>query len=123
MDTEKFDLKYWCGLSFTLGVCYTVSLIIWRRYFSPVAGIPGPFWASITRLWHAYHLFEGDHNTEIIHLHEKHGPFVRIAPNEVSVCHPSGPKLLLQTLLRKVCGGVSRKARAKAQSDLAKIII
>lgn len=109
MDTQTFDLKYWSGLGFTLIVGYTISLLIWRHYFSPLASIPGPFWASVTRLWHAYHIFEGDHNTEILQLHEQHGHFVRIAPNEISVSHPDGPKLILQTLLRKVRGGESVK--------------
>lgn len=38
----------------------------------------------------------------ITRLHEKHGPFVRIAPNEVSVCHPDAPKALLLGTLEKV---------------------
>ncbi|KAK7915176.1 hypothetical protein PG985_012879 [Apiospora marii] len=89
------------ALGVPLLVLFLLTVAIWRRYFSPLSHIPGPFWASITRLWHAYHIFEGDHNTHIIKLHEKHGHFVRIAPNEVSVSHPNGPKVLLKTYLRK----------------------
>ncbi|KAH8594968.1 cytochrome P450 [Bisporella sp. PMI_857] len=84
-----------------LVVLFLITAAIWRRYFSPLSNIPGPFWASTTRLWHAYYIFNGDHNTHIIKLHEQHGHFVRIAPNEVSVSHPDGPNLLLQTFLRK----------------------
>lgn len=102
MNIYTFDLRYWCGLGIALVVSYCATAAFWHRYLSPLARIPGPFWASITRLWHAYHIFEGDHNTEIIRLHEQHGHFVRIAPNEVSVSHPAGPKLLLQSHLRKV---------------------
>lgn len=104
MNPQALDWPYWCSLGLTFLVCYTASLTTWRRYFAPLSGVPGPFWASITRLWHAYHIFEGDHNTEIIRLHEQLGHFVRIAPNEVSVSHPAGPRLLLQANLRKVRG-------------------
>lgn len=103
MDIPTCDFRYWCGLSIAVAVSYFATVAFWDHYFSPLARIPGPFWASITRLWHAYHIFEGDHNTEIIRLHEQHGHFVRIAPDEVSVSHPAGPKLLLQSHLRKVC--------------------
>ncbi|OTA81553.1 hypothetical protein M434DRAFT_380111 [Hypoxylon sp. CO27-5] len=78
-----------------------VVLAIYRRYLSPLSNVPGPFWASITRLWHAYHVFKGDHNLHQIGLHNHFGYFVRIAPDEVSVSHPDGPHLLLQATLRK----------------------
>lgn len=79
-----------------------IAIAIRRRYFSSLSKVPGPFLASVTRLWHAYHIFQGDHNTILLHLHEKHGHFVRIAPDEVSVSHPDGPTILLRGLLRKV---------------------
>lgn len=78
------------------------SVAVYRRYLSPLSDIPGPFWASITRLWQVVHIFKGDQNLESIALHDKYGHFVRIAPNEVSVSHPDGPKSLLLTPQRKV---------------------
>lgn len=91
----------WQGVAVQLLVLIT-SIALYRRYFAPLSGVPGPFWASITRLWHVKHIFQGKQNLLAISLHEKHGHFVRIAPNEVSVSHPDGPKLLLQAPLRKV---------------------
>ncbi|KAK0615337.1 cytochrome P450 [Bombardia bombarda] len=82
-------------------VAFLAALVLQRRYFSALSDLPGPFWASISRSWHAYHIFTGDHNLHLLDLHEKHGHFVRIAPNEVSVSHPDGPRLLLQSHLRK----------------------
>ncbi|KJK74761.1 hypothetical protein H634G_10073 [Metarhizium anisopliae BRIP 53293] len=78
-----------------------VATAVLRRYFSAISDVPGPFWASITRLWHIYYIYNGDHNTRVMKLHKKHGHFVRIAPNEVSISHPDGPDLLLQKPLRK----------------------
>lgn len=91
----------WQGVAIQLLVLIT-SVALYRRYFAPLSGVPGPFWASVTRLWQVKHIFQGDQNLLAIALHKKHGHFVRIAPNEVSVSHPDGPKLLLQTPLRKV---------------------
>ncbi|KAJ4392301.1 hypothetical protein N0V93_005926 [Gnomoniopsis smithogilvyi] len=90
----------WQGVAAQL-VVLIISVAIYRRYFSPLSGVPGPFWASITRLWQVSHILKGDQNLEAIALHNRHGHFVRIAPNEVSVSHPDGPKLLLQAPLRK----------------------
>ncbi|KAK4185788.1 benzoate 4-monooxygenase cytochrome P450 [Podospora australis] len=77
------------------------SLLIYRRHFSPLRNIPGPFFASFTRLWHIHRILKGDQNLELIRLHEKHGHIVRIAPNEVSLSHPDAVKKVLAAPLRK----------------------
>ncbi|KAL2675845.1 cytochrome P450 family protein [Phyllosticta citricarpa] len=59
--------------------------IVYQRFFSPLAKIPGPFWASISRYWITKHSWTGDLHRTMIALHAKHGNLVRIAPNEVSV--------------------------------------
>ena len=79
-----------------------VATALHRRYLNDLSVIPGPFWASITRLWHVWVILEGKQNLRLKVLHEKHGPFVRIAPNEVSVSHPDGSTLLLRANLLKV---------------------
>lgn len=84
-----------------LALILLVGSIIRRRYFSPLSHIPGPFLASITRLHHAFHIFRGKQSAWILKLHDKHGPFVRIAPNDVSVSHHEAPKKLLLTMLDK----------------------
>jgi len=85
-----------------LSVLFLIGLAIRRRYFSALTDIPGPWWASITRLWNVWYIVKGDHNLKLIKEHEKHGHFVRLAPGEVSVSHPDGPRIILQSLLRKV---------------------
>ncbi|KAK3331258.1 benzoate 4-monooxygenase cytochrome P450 [Apodospora peruviana] len=77
------------------------TLCIYRRHFSPIADIPGPFLASFTRLWHILRILNGDQNLELIRQHDKHGHFVRIAPNEISVSHPEGVKKILAAPLHK----------------------
>ncbi|KAF3001003.1 hypothetical protein E8E14_001021 [Neopestalotiopsis sp. 37M] len=44
-----------------------------------------------------YQIWTGHQNLTILELHEKHGQFVRIAPNEVSTTHPEVIKKLILT--------------------------
>ncbi|EEH38906.2 benzoate 4-monooxygenase cytochrome P450 [Paracoccidioides lutzii Pb01] len=90
------------GLQITglLGVA-ALTLCLWRRYFSPISDIPGPFTASFTRLWHILRILKGDQNLELIRLHDTHGHFVRVAHNEVSVSHPEAIRKILGAPLHK----------------------
>lgn len=86
-------------------ICVLVLVLTtaaWRRFFSPLQSIPGPFWASVTRLWHFKIIIDGNQNEQVKWLHEKHGKFVRVAPKEVSVTHPDAVKKLLLQPLHKV---------------------
>ncbi|KAK8007096.1 hypothetical protein PG989_001086 [Apiospora arundinis] len=74
-----------------------VTVFIWRAYLSPIADVPGPIWASVTRLWHMKEIYDGKQNLKILKLHDKHGHFVRIGPDEVSVTHPEAIKKLILT--------------------------
>ncbi|KAK6392882.1 hypothetical protein LTR65_002964 [Meristemomyces frigidus] len=58
---------------------------VYQRFFHPLASVPGPFWASLSRLWMTKHAWDGDMNTTMITLHAKYGDLVRTGPNEVSV--------------------------------------
>lgn len=46
-------------------------------------------------------IIKGDQNLELSRLHDKHGHFVRIAPNEVSISHPDAIRKVLLAPLRK----------------------
>lgn len=73
------------GLSFLL--LLLLGLIISRLYqafFTPLAKVPGPFLAKFTRGWQIWRYYQGNWHKDIEWLHEKYGPVVRIAPNEVS---------------------------------------
>jgi len=69
------------ALLLTVVAAYT----LYQRFFSPLASVPGPFWASFSRLWMTKHSWDGDMNHTMIALHKKHGNLVRTGPNEVSV--------------------------------------
>ncbi|KAF6802045.1 cytochrome P450 oxidoreductase [Colletotrichum sojae] len=65
-----------------------IALVLWlvyQRYLSPFAGLPGPYWASLSRAWIAWHSHKGDLHVIMMRTHEKFGPLVRIGPTEVSI--------------------------------------
>lgn len=59
------------------------SVVIYRLYFHPLSHIPGPPLACITSLWLYTKTYLGTEASSIDRLHQKYGPVVRIAPNEV----------------------------------------
>jgi hypothetical protein len=54
-------------------VAALVSQIVYYRYFHALSPFPGPFWASISRLWLVYHTARGDEAEVCFELHKKHG--------------------------------------------------
>ncbi|KAK4233181.1 flavonoid 3',5'-hydroxylase [Achaetomium macrosporum] len=62
-----------------------VYQIVYYRFFHPLSQFPGSFWASVTRLWIAYHNIKGDEVAVLQKLHKKYGPVVRITPTMLHV--------------------------------------
>ncbi|KAK6217840.1 hypothetical protein LQW54_003128 [Pestalotiopsis sp. IQ-011] len=66
-----------------------------KRYSSSLRSFPGPFLASITRIWKVLSVARGRTHLDHIALHQKYGPIVRIAPNEVSFSSPQVARTVL----------------------------
>lgn len=62
-----------------------ISYIVYQRYYHPLAKIPGPFWASVTRLWLLQESWTLQRHRMEMELHKKYGKIVRISPNEVCI--------------------------------------
>ncbi|KAE8331462.1 cytochrome P450 [Aspergillus sergii] len=69
-------------------VTYWAAWIIYTRWFHPLSKFPGPFWASITRVWTLLHVLYGDAEKRQMRLHAQYGSVVRIAPNELVTNDP-----------------------------------
>lgn len=80
---------YFLPILFTL---LLISYILYQRLLSPLSSIPGPFTASLSRLWMIRHSSAGDMPHVMIALHRQHGALVRTGPNEVSVSDLSAIK-------------------------------
>ncbi|KAI1848733.1 hypothetical protein JX265_005641 [Neoarthrinium moseri] len=83
--------------SHLISIC--LSLLVFRafykRYASPLRSYPGPFLASFSRLWKVISTARGRTQLEHIALHQRYGPVVRIAPNEVSIASPAAARTVL----------------------------
>lgn len=65
------------GLILALPLVYVLGSfayqIIYYRFLHPLRTFPGPFWASVTRLWITYHNVNGDEPTTFQELHRIYG--------------------------------------------------
>jgi len=75
-----------------LATIVVLGYIVYMRFFHPLARYPGPFLASLTNLWKAYTMYEGQMEYVIRRLHDKHGAIVRIGPNDLVISHPDAVK-------------------------------
>ncbi|OTA07050.1 hypothetical protein A9Z42_0079220 [Trichoderma parareesei] len=64
------------------------SLLTYRLFFHPLNKFPGPLGARISTFWLTYRVRGLDAWRQVAALHEQYGPFVRIAPSELSVRDP-----------------------------------
>lgn len=67
-----------------LAIAYVAYFILQPWYFSPLRNIPGPWYAVYTKWWLVRKTVTGVRAKTIHGLHERYGPWVRVAPNEVS---------------------------------------
>ncbi|EXJ78777.1 hypothetical protein A1O1_09179 [Capronia coronata CBS 617.96] len=70
---------------------------LYNCYSSPLRQFPGPFIASCTRFWKVWSVWTGKNEQHHIALHQKYGPVVRVAPNEVSFSSPDAAIELFKT--------------------------
>lgn len=69
MALSILNLTFCAGLL----VAFCVGWVVYQRLFSPLAKIPGPFWASISRLWYLQRINAEDMHRYTKKLHEKYG--------------------------------------------------
>lgn len=76
-------------------LAYLFLRALHNRYASPLRSYPGPFLASVTRLWKVFSTVRGRTHLDHIDLHRRYGPIVRIAPREISLSSPEAARTVL----------------------------
>ncbi|KAF4332213.1 cytochrome P450 monooxygenase [Fusarium beomiforme] len=74
----------WLWLSCS-GIVYILVNVIYNLFFHPLAKVPGPFLAKLTKFWLFFEELDGDAANTLAGLHRKHGQLVRVSPNEVAI--------------------------------------
>ncbi|CCD42804.1 hypothetical protein BofuT4_P071000.1 [Botrytis cinerea T4] len=70
-----------------LATCLVVST--YNLYFHPISSYPGPRLWAISRFPYAVSLYRGRLHIDIKEIHNRYGPVVRIAPDELSFIEAS----------------------------------
>lgn len=65
-------------------VCYICCYVLYNLYFHPLRNFPGPRLYAALRLPYTVNILNGNPHFVIADLHEKYGPVVRIAPDELA---------------------------------------
>ncbi|KAJ7074047.1 high nitrogen upregulated cytochrome P450 monooxygenase 2 [Mycena amicta] len=74
------------------------SIIVYRLSpWHPLAHIPGPMMAKVSKLWAVKLTVSGNKTRVLKELHDQHGDFVRTGPNEISVIHADAIRSVLGT--------------------------
>ncbi|KAJ5988940.1 hypothetical protein N7481_004150 [Penicillium waksmanii] len=87
-----------------------------RNYLtSGVSAIPGPFLAKISNVWRFVDVAKGHAEVTLLKLHRKHGDYVRLGPNVVSVRDLDAVKIIYG-----INQGYNKTDFYKVQQQLAK---
>ncbi|KAI0828042.1 cytochrome P450 [Trametes gibbosa] len=73
-------------LALSASLFYLCTTIIYNLYFSPLAAIPGPWYAAISDFWLTTHVARLQQCMTIQTLFERYGPVVRVGPTKVVFC-------------------------------------
>lgn len=76
----------------TLGIAvssiYCLGSILYNIFLHPFHAVPGPRLAKISKAWSRYGNLKGRKSHRIHEAHQRYGPIVRVAPNELSFADP-----------------------------------
>ncbi|TPX17045.1 uncharacterized protein E0L32_012302 [Thyridium curvatum] len=78
------------GILTGLLVLYAVSRCVYNLYFHPLRNYPGPFLHRVTRLAWVWRLLRGTMSFDVLEFHNKYGPVVRVAPDELAFLDAQG---------------------------------
>ncbi|CAG8893492.1 unnamed protein product [Penicillium egyptiacum] len=93
ISSGSFSITHW--LICILGAA--LLSVIYRRLTNPLSHIPGPEISKWTEAIYTYNWLKGRTPMYVHQLHEKHGPIVRISPDQVDICDVDAVKEIHKT--------------------------
>ncbi|KAI0638604.1 cytochrome P450 [Trametes polyzona] len=73
-------------LALSAAALYLCATLIYNLYFSPLAAIPGPWYAAVSDFWLTTHVARLQQCMTVQALFDRYGPVVRVGPNKVVFC-------------------------------------
>ncbi|EKM60141.1 uncharacterized protein PHACADRAFT_206323 [Phanerochaete carnosa HHB-10118-sp] len=73
-------------MALSLFATYVLSLAFYRLFLSPLASIPGPWYAAVSGFWITTHVVRMRQCRTVQDLFDTYGPIVRIGPNKIAFC-------------------------------------
>ncbi|KAE8548391.1 hypothetical protein TMatcc_010798 [Talaromyces marneffei ATCC 18224] len=89
---SSLTMRDMLALAVSTTLLVPITWMIYNLYFHPLARFPGPFWHRATRLAYVIKMNKGTLAFDVLPMHKKYGPVVRIAPNELSFQTPQAWK-------------------------------
>ncbi|KIP03779.1 hypothetical protein PHLGIDRAFT_77016 [Phlebiopsis gigantea 11061_1 CR5-6] len=71
---------------FSLYLAYAASLVFYRLFLSPLASLPGPWYAAVSDFWITTHVVRMQQCRTVQSLFDAYGPIVRIGPAKIAFC-------------------------------------
>ncbi|KAL4962489.1 cytochrome P450 [Aspergillus stella-maris] len=84
LNLDLFDERYLGATLVAIIISYYLVTTVHNLYFHPLKAYPGPQYAATSRLPITYVTITGKSAIWVNRLHEKYGPVVRVAPDELS---------------------------------------
>ena len=73
-------------LALSSAVLYLLAYAVYQSFFSPLAALPGPWYAAVSDFWLLTHVVRLRQCRAVQDLFETYGPVVRVGPNKVIFC-------------------------------------
>lgn len=73
------------------------TIVVYRILLHPLRNYPGPFWWKLWRFPWVYSTAKGTILVDLQKLHDRYGPIVRVAPDELSYTTPDAIKSIYQS--------------------------
>ncbi|KAE8380237.1 cytochrome P450 [Aspergillus bertholletiae] len=88
---KNFTIADWALALGVFTITYTLWLVIYRLWLSPIAGFPGAFWPKVTFWYEFYYEWvqPGQYYRRINDMHKEYGPIIRVSPDEIHILDPS----------------------------------
>ena len=78
-------------------ITHGIGLVIYRLYFSPLAGFPGPKIAAATHWYEFYYNFwlQGKYIYQIEKMHKKYGKFMHYMTWNLTICEQASEEFAI----------------------------